>query len=104
MKDIIFFINEEEHELIQSIKRINSDVVELKDYNFDGNSTLIALLISIAPVAITQLGEIIKTIVQNPSKGKIKVDGIEIEGFTYEETMKLLHNIIKSKKENNIKK
>lgn len=31
---------------------------------------------------------------QNPSKRKIKIKGLEIEGFTYEETMKLIDKIM----------
>lgn len=100
MKDIIILVREEEEELISKVKQICVDATELKDNNFDGDSSLIALLVTLTPIIVTQLGEVIKTLIQNPSKGKIKVNGIEIEGFTYEETIKLLDRISAQNGEN----
>lgn len=91
MNDIIFLIQENESELLEKIRKECNGVIELKDSNFDGDSSIIALLITITPIIVTQLGEVIKTLIQNPSKGKIKINGIEIEGFTYDETIKLLN-------------
>lgn len=97
MNDIIFLVQDNDYELIEKIKDINCNVKELKDNNFDGDTTMLALLIAITPTIATQLGEIIKTIIQNPSKGKIKINGIEIEGFTYDETMNLIDKIVNNK-------
>lgn len=94
MNDIIILVQEEDYELIKMIKRMDSSVEELKDNNFDGDTTMLAFLISITPRIITELGEIVRTIIQNPSKGKIKINGVEIEGFTYEETMNFLDKIV----------
>lgn len=100
MSDIIFLVQESDYELIERIKGINCNVMELKDNNFDGDTTVLALLITITSTIVTQLGEIIKTMIQNPSKGKIKINGIEIEGFTYDETMNLIDKMILNNKEN----
>lgn len=86
-------IQENETELLEKIRKECNSATELKDSNFDGDSPIIALLITITPIIVTQLGEIIKTLIQNPSKGKIKINGIEIEGFTYDETIKLLNKL-----------
>lgn len=93
MSDIVFLVRENEYELINKIKDVCGSVSELKDSNFDGDSSLLALIITITPIMVTQLGEVIKTLIQNPSKGKIKINGIEIEGFTYEETLNLLDKV-----------
>ena len=82
------------------INGINCNIVELKDNNFDGDTTLLAFLIAITPNIVIQLGEIIRTIIQNPSKGKIKINGVEIEGFTYEETMNFLDKIALGRENN----
>ena len=86
--------------LINKINGINCNIVELKDNNFDGDTTLLAFLIAITPNIVIQLGEIIRTIIQNPSKGKIKINGVEIEGFTYEETMNFLDKIALGRENN----
>ena len=57
-------------------------------------------MIAITPNIVIQLGEIIRTIIQNPSKGKIKINGVEIEGFTYEETMNFLDKIALGRENN----
>ena len=93
MNDIVILVQENEHELINKIKDVCVSVSELKDSNFDGDSSLLALLITVTPIIVTQLGEVIKTLIQNPSKGKIKIKGFEIEGFTYEETLDLLEKV-----------
>lgn len=93
MNDIIILVQENEYELINKIKRVCGSVTELKDSNFDGDSSILTFLIAITPVVVTQLGGIIQTLIQNPSKGKVKINGTEIEGFTYEETIKLLDSI-----------
>ena len=100
MNDVIILVQEDDYELINKINGINCNIVELKDNNFDGDTTLLAFLIAITPNIVIKLGEIIRTIIQNPSKGKIKINGVEIEGFTYEETMNFLDKIALGRENN----
>lgn len=99
MKDIIILVDEKSPELVEKVKKVEGISTELRDNNFDGDQTMLAFLITVTPVVITQLAGIIKIIIQNSSKGKIKIDGIEIEGFTYEEVMEILEKISKTKED-----
>lgn len=93
MNHITLITQKDNYELINEIKKTGCDVTELKDNNFDGDPTMLTLLIAITPVIVDKLGKVIEAIIQNPSNGKIKINGLEIEGFTYEETINLLDKI-----------
>ena len=90
MKKILIELNENEKELANKIKSLNCEIQEMTINHFNADPTIISFLVVITPVVVKQLGEIIKAIISTPSKGKVKMEGVEIEGFSYEETVELL--------------
>lgn len=90
MNKILIELNENQKELANKVKSLNCEIQEMTISHFNADPTIISFLVVVTPVVVTQLGEIIKTIISTPSKGKVKMEGVEIEGFSYEETVKLL--------------
>lgn len=101
MKKVLIEIYENQHEMVEKIKSLNCEMEKMTISHFNADPTIISFLIVVTPVIVTQLGKIIKTIISNPSKGRVKMDGFEIEGFTYEETLELLNIAAKKNSEEN---
>ena len=96
MNKILIELNENQRELANKIKSLNCEIQEMTINHFNADPTIISLLVVITPVVVTQLGEIIKAIISTPSKGKVKIEGVEIEGFSYKETVELLSIMAKN--------
>lgn len=101
MKKILIELNENQKEIANQIRALDCEIEDMTINHFNADPTVISFLIVVTPVVVTQLGEIIKTIVSNPSKGKVKMEGVEIEGFSYEETIELLNIVAKKNEETN---
>lgn len=98
MRKVLIELKESQLEIVNRIKALNCELEEMTINHFDADPTTLSFLIGVTPIVVTQLGEIIKLIIGSKSKGKVKIEGIEIEGFSYEETMEIL-NIIAEKNE-----
>lgn len=95
MNDILILISKEDNELINMIKNVKGNVKKIEEENFDGDPSFVAFLITITPAILKTLEKIIKIISSDKTRGKIKIKGIEIEGFTFDETMQLLRELTK---------
>lgn len=101
MKKLLIELNEDQEEIANQIRALDCEIEDMTVNHFNADPTVISFLIVVIPIVVTQLGEIIKTIVSNPSKGKVKIEGVEIEGFSYEETIELLNIVAKKNEETN---
>ena len=101
MKKILIELNEDQKEITEQIRALDCEIEDITISHFNADPTVISFLIAVTPTVVIQLGEIIKAIVNNPSKGKVKIEGVEIEGFSYEETIELLNIVAKKNKETN---
>ena len=101
MKKLLIELNEDQEEIANQIRALDCEIEDMTVNHFNTDPTVISFLIVVIPIVVTQLGEIIKTIVSNPSKGKVKIEGVEIEGFSYEETIELLSIVAKKNAETN---
>lgn len=90
MNYILIELNENQEEIANQIRSLNCKIEDMTISHFNADPTVVSFLIAVTPVVVTQISEIIKTIVSNPSKGKVKIGGVEIEGFSYDETLELL--------------
>lgn len=98
MKKVLIELNENQKVMADEIRTLNCEIEEMKINHFDADPTVISFLIVVTPVVVKQLAEIIKIMISSPSKGKVKIEGVEIEGFSYHETLELL-NVIARKNE-----
>ena len=96
MKRILIELNKNQTELANKVKSLNCEIKEMTISHFNADPTIMSFLIVVTPVVVTQLGKIIRTIISTPSNGKVKIEGLEIEGFSYEETVSLLSIIAKN--------
>jgi len=87
-------------EIDTSFSQLSFDKIDTVRVNrFQGQDVLIYLLTFGGGVSIVQFVKFIKTLCEKNKTKSVKIDDVEIKGFSYDDTMDLLDKILKNKKE-----
>ncbi len=94
---------EENQNLINEIEALPVMVQKYSTKHFDADTVFVSLLVSILPCVVTQIANIIISIMERNKNIKVKYGGVEIQGLNKKDLMELLNTIADKKEDQNNK-
>lgn len=86
------FLSEDTQSLAE-LKSLPTEIKEYKTKHFDADPVIVTLLVSITPIVVNQLGKVIISIINKNKNVKVKYKGMEIQGLSADQILKLLDKI-----------
>lgn len=89
----------DENEISDELQRVNCEIVKMIRVNhFNGQEILLYLLTFSGGVFISEMVKVFTKIVEKDSAKSVKVNGIEIKGYSFAQTEKLLKTLLRDEK------
>ena len=90
---IIIELSHNDSQIMGELCNMDVPFEKCEGKQFDAETLIITLIISVLPTAITQICNIITTAIQRNKDMKVKYHGVEIQGFDKEDIFEILKRI-----------